>query len=395
MKNRILFIAEALWIGGIETALINLLNRMDYDKYDVTCLVVRGYLELADRITPKCRLLVVDREKAFTFPDNYKFSHLYHLTEASENPSRLHRAMMWAVPAIKWIENRLYIRYIRENLKNEHFDTCVIYSDRTAEIAVRAVRADKYLLFYHHGAMRREYHDEIGYRKSKKIITVSEKTLEALKAFRPRHADKITAIHNIVDISSVIRKSKEQPNTAFPEDCFNLVSCGRLTEAKGYDWAIQVMDILLKKGLTDLHWWIVGGGPDETALKQQAAKAGIDQHFHFLGMQSNPFPYIAAADLYVQPSRYENYSVVILEAMALCKPILATFPAVETQIRNGENGLLCEADPESIAAAIEYLYHHRDEMEAFVQHLKENSLEKQNEEIMNSLYRLFDGKQHE
>ena len=103
MKKKILFITEALWIGGIETALVNLLHRMDYDKYDVTCLVIRGSLELADRIHPKCRLLVADRDRTITFTEPYKFSRLYHLTEHAENPSRLHRAMMWAVPAINWV----------------------------------------------------------------------------------------------------------------------------------------------------------------------------------------------------------------------------------------------------------------------------------------------------
>ena len=129
MKKKIIFISEALWIGGIETALVNLLNRMDYEKYDVTCLVIRGSLELAERITPRCRLIVSDREKAFTFPEAYKYGRLYHLTEESKNPSRLHRAMLWAVPAIRWIENRLYIRYIRKQMKDAQFDACVIYSD--------------------------------------------------------------------------------------------------------------------------------------------------------------------------------------------------------------------------------------------------------------------------
>ena len=390
MKKKILFVSEALWIGGIETALVNLLNRMDYEKYDVTCLVVRGSLEIADRITPRCRLLVADREKTFTFPETYKYSRLYHLTEESENPSRLHRAMMWAVPAIKWVENRLYIRYIREQMKGEHFDTCVIYSDRTAEIAVRSISAGKYLMFYHHGAMRREYHDEIGYQKSEKVITVSEKTLDMLKNFRPKYAEKIMVIHNIVDIENVIEKGKELASLSFPKEQFNLVSCGRLTEAKGIDWAIQAMRTLLDKGYPDLHWWIVGGGPDEQMLKKLAEDTGVADHFHFLGMQSNPYPYIANADLYVQPSRFENYSVVILEAMALCKPILATIPAAAVQITSGENGLLCEANPESIADAIEHLYLHREEMENYVQALKNNGLDKQNEEIMDSLYRLFD-----
>lgn len=390
MKKKILFISEALWIGGIETALVNLLNRMDYEKYDVTCLVVRGSLEIADRIPSQCRLIVSDREKRFTFSENYKYSRLHHLTEEVENPSRLHRAMMWAVPTIKWIENRLYICYIREQMKEERFDTCVIYSDRTAEIAVRAIRADGYLMFYHHGAIRREYHDEIGYRKSKQVITVSEKTLDALKAFRPKHAHKITVLHNIVDIVNVVDKSQEVPLMTFPEGYFNLVSCGRLSEAKGYDWAIIAMKTLLDKGYADLQWWVVGGGPEEAKLQKQIDESGIGDHFHLLGMQNNPYPYIANADMYVQPSRFENYSVVILEAMALCKPILATTTAIETQIRSGENGLLCEADPVSIASGIEYLYLHREEMEKYVQALRGNGLDRQNEEIMDSLYRLFD-----
>jgi len=390
MKKKIIFVTEALWIGGIETALTNLLQSLDYEKYEVTCLILRNDQTMAPRLPEQVRLLVADRHEAVSFRNPYRHSALFHLTEESANPSRLHKAMLWAVPIIKWVENRLYIRYIRGQMKDERFDTCVIYSDRTAEAAVRAVNAEKYLMFYHHGAMRREYHDEIGYRKSKKVITVSEKTLDALKTFRPKYAHKIMVLHNIVDIENVIKKSRKLPALPFPEDCFNLVSCGRLSEAKGYDWAIIAMKTLLDKGYSDLQWWIVGGGPEEAKLRQQIDEAEIGDHFHLLGMQNNPYPYIANADLYVQPSRYENYSVVILEAMALCKPILATIPAAEMQITSGENGLLCEANPESIADAIEHLYLHREEMEKYVRTLKDNGLDKQNEEIMDSLYRLFD-----
>ena len=45
-------------------------------------------------------------------------------------------------------ENRLYIRYIRRLLKEEQFDTAVIYSDVAGETAIRAIKADKYLMFY-------------------------------------------------------------------------------------------------------------------------------------------------------------------------------------------------------------------------------------------------------
>ena len=392
MKKKIVFISEALWIGGIETALVNLLNRMDYGKYEVTCLVIRGDLEVANRITSKCRLLISDREKTFTFAKPYRYSRLYHLTEYPAKSSRLHKAMMWTLPVIKWVENRLYIRYIQGNLRKEHFDTCVIYSDRTAETAVRAIDADQYFMFYHNAIIDKAYHDEIGYRKSKKIIAVSEKKEKELKTFRPKYAEKFMTIPNLVDLNDVINKSEGKMSVSFPNGAWSLVTCGRLAHQKAIDWAITAMKILLDKGYTDLHWWIVGDGPEKEKLRLQIEEAGVGDHFHLLGMKNNPYPYIAKADLYVQPSRYENYSVVILEAMVLSKPILATIPAADMQIVSGENGLLCEANSKSIAESIEYLYLHCEEMERYIQVLKEKNLEKQNEEIMNSLYRLFDGK---
>ena len=119
MKKKIIFISKALWIGGIETALVNLLNNIDYNKYDVTCLVLKAELDMADKINPNCRLLVIDRDQCVTFPISYRYKRLYHLTEDSENPSKLHRLFMCVVPAIRWIENRFYIRYIRNLMKNE------------------------------------------------------------------------------------------------------------------------------------------------------------------------------------------------------------------------------------------------------------------------------------
>lgn len=390
MKKKLLFVSEALWIGGIETALVNLLNALDYEKYEVACLILRGSLEVADRITPKCRLIVADRDRAYTFPEPYRFRRLYHLTEESTDPSRLHRCMMWAVPAAKWVENRLYIRYIRRQLRGEHFDTCVIYSDRTAETAVRAVNAERFLLFYHHGAMRKAYHDEIGYRKAEKIITVSEQTVDMLRAFRPRYAHKLSVIHNLIDIDSVLKKAEQPAKTQFPEAGFRLVTVGRLSEAKGIDWAARAMALLIDRGYEDIHWWIVGGGPEEGALRDLVAQTGIGGRFHMLGMQANPYPYIRMADLYVQPSRFESYCVGIMEARLLEKPILATVPAAGIQIRSGENGLLCEPNPEAIADGIEYLYHHREEMGSYTRYLKENSLEKENKAIMAALEALFD-----
>ena len=60
-KKKIIFVSQALWIGGIETALVNLINKLDYNKYDVTCLITENYLDMAERLTKNCRLIVADR----------------------------------------------------------------------------------------------------------------------------------------------------------------------------------------------------------------------------------------------------------------------------------------------------------------------------------------------
>lgn len=390
MKKKILFITEALWIGGIETALVNLLNRLDYERYEVTCLVVRDSLELADRIPSQCRLIVADRERTVTFPTAYRYSRLYHLTEKSENPSRLHRAMMWVVPAIRWVENRLYIRYIRAQLREDRFDTCVIYSDRTAELAVRAVRAARYLLFYHHGAMKREYHDEIGYRRAERIIAVSPGLAERLRVYRPHHAEKIITLNNVTDISGVREKSLTPTDIMFSPGMFHIVSCGRLSHAKGMDIAVEACALLVQRGLRNIHWTIIGGGPEEAHLRRQVAALALEPYITLPGMRENPYPFLRRADLYVQPSRFEAYGLTIVEAQILGVPVLSTeTDGSKELICNGETGLLCAISAQSIADGVERLYHAPELREKFRVALAAHDFEADNAAILQSLYALL------
>ena len=389
-KKQLLFITEALWIGGIETALVNLLRRMDYDQYDVTCLILRGSLEMADKIHPSCRLLVADREKAFTFSKAYKFSRLYHLTEHSDNPSRLHRAMMWAVPAIKWVENRLYIRYIREQMKGEHFDTCVIYSDRAAETAIRAINADRYLLFYHHGAMRKEYHDEIGYRRSDKIIAVSGHVEQMLRRFRPKYADKMTTLHNLTDVEGIRTKAEAPIPEEFENDKFHIVSCGRVSREKGMDLAVEACARLVAMGHANIHWWIIGGGPAFAEIQKKIAELAMENHVTLLGMKGNPYPYIRRADLYVQPSRFEAYGLTIAEAMILGKAIVSTDNGGAGELLiDGENGLLCPIDADAIAQAVHGLLTQPDRLHQLRKNIGSIDMDAGNQQTLKSLEELL------
>ena len=353
MKKKIIFVTQALWIGGIETALVNLLNRLDPRKYDITCLILQDEKPMAKRLPAHCRLLVADREHTVSFSEKYRYSRLFHLTEKPENPSGLHQAMMWLVPAIKWAENRLYIRYICKQLQNEHFDTCIIYSDVAAETAVRAVNAEKFLVFYHHGAMRRVYHDEIGYRRSEKIIAVSRHQAEKLCAFRPKYAHKIVTVHNLVDAERIREKGSEPVQESFLPERFNIVSCGRVSREKGMDLAVEACAKLVAAGHKHIHWWIVGGGPAEAEVREKIAQLGMEQYMTMLGMQENPYPYIAAADLYVQPSRVESFGLTIAEALILGQYVVSTDTDGAREILTDPTmGRICSVNAESLAQEI-------------------------------------------
>lgn len=390
-KKKIIFVSQALWIGGIETALVNLINRLDYNKYEVTCLVTENYLDMAERLTKNCKLIVADRHSLVTFTKPYKFKKLYDILEEPQGATRFRR-FLWHILNIlfKALENHLYSDYIKEQLKGEGFDTAIIYSDRVAEITVKAINAKKYLMFYHHGAMRKEYHDRYGYEKSEKIIAVSDSIAKNLKAYRKKYADKIVAVNNVIDIDSIIEKSKESiENGLFSENSFNIVSCGRLSPVKGLNLAIEAVAKLVEEGYTDINWYIVGGGPIEEDIKKQIAELKMEKHIFMLGMKNNPYPYMKKCDLFIQPSLFEGYSLSIMEAKILGTPILATYAAAGNQIEHGVDGFLCETNEELVYENILRLYKHREQLESCKSALMNCDFDSINQRIILQLEELF------
>ena len=390
MKKNIIFVSTALWIGGIESALVNLLNSIDYTKFNVTVLITYNYIDMAHRLPKECKLIIADRDKLISFKEPYKYARLFHLLEKPQNASKL-RLLIWKVLCFffKGIEAHLYAKYVKKQMKGQHFDTAVIYSDVVAETAVKGIDADKFIMFYHHGAMRKVYHDKYGYKKSSKIIAVSHSQAEALRDFRHQYKKKIIAINNIIDVDDIKKRSEEAVDCDFSTNKFNIVSCGRLSPEKGMDLAIEACKILADKGYTNFKWRVVGGGPIEKDLQEQIRNSGVEDYFQLLGMKSNPYPFIAKSDLLVQPSRFEGHSVAIMEAKILNKPIVATKSAAKEQIRHKENGVLCNTTPESIANAIEKLLTDKVLLEKITLAVSKEDFKIQNDEIIKTLYTIF------
>lgn len=391
MKKKIIFVTQALWIGGIETALVNLINHLDSEKYDITCLITEDYQQMAKDITAPCRLLVADRHRTVSFREAYPFVRLYDLMEKPRTDSKL-RLLIWKVLCLllRSTEMKLYGRYLKKQLNGEHFDTAVIYSDRVAELTVRAANSDKYLMFYHNADIGCAYHDVYGYKASQKIIAVSRAQCEKLKKRRPRYAQKMIAIPNYIDAEAIHAKAAHKTDApVFEDEGIHLVSCGRLAPQKGFDIAVKACARLISEGYSNLHWYILGMGPDKTYLEQLAKQYGVSEHFHLIGAKANPFPYMQAADLYVQPSRSEGYSLSILEARVLACPVVATYAAAEEQLTDGLTGTLCDTTVDALVSAILKHLQNPELAMQYQQALSAYSFDNANREILDRIEALL------
>ena len=111
------------------------------------------------------------------------------------------------------------------------------------------------------------------------------------------------------------------------------------------------------KGYNDIAWYVVGYGGDEEMIKGLIKELKLEDSFILLGKQTNPYPYMKAADLYVQPSRYEGKAVTVGEAQILSKPVMITnYTTAKSQLRDGVDGYITELSVEGIADGIEKLY---------------------------------------
>lgn len=132
-----------------------------------------------------------------------------------------------------------------------------------------------------------------------------------------------------------------------------LLSIGRFTTAKNYDNVPDIARRIIARGIADLKWFIIGYGGDESLIRQKIAEAGIENHVIILGKRDNPYPYIKACDIYVQPSRYEGKSITVREAQILGKPVVVTnYPTAPSQINDGIDGVIVPLDNEGCARGI-------------------------------------------
>ena len=222
------------------------------------------------------------------------------------------------------------------------------------------------------------------------IIAVSEECKNAFLKKYPSLKDKVKVIENITSPGFIKKMAKEDVEENIKTDTsFKLVSVARLSHAKGIDNAVKALKILYNRGLTNIKWYVVGYGGDDQMIRNLIKENSLEDSFILLGKKINPYPYINAGDIYVQPSRYEGKALTVGEAQILGKPVVITnYTTAKSQVRDNIDGYICELSIEGIADGIEKLYRNKELREKLAEACKNSDYSNSYE--LYKLYKLFD-----
>lgn len=200
-------------------------------------------------------------------------------------------------------------------------------------------------------------------RKLDYFQTISEFTRERLlEAGYP--PDRIRMIRNGLPIS-LFRECKRAPRA--PGDTVNIGYAGRLERVKGVDVLVAACAELKRRGLTNFHLRIAGSGRQDARLKEQVQQLGLSESVTFLGLIGDMPGFMAACDIYAQPSNQEGLPNSVMQAMAGSLPVVATNVSGNADlVVNGENGFLTPAgDPVVMADALAKLIQNPELRERF------------------------------
>ncbi len=340
--KKLLFSAVSLDIGGIETALVTLLNYLVKQKengkykYEITLFLEKkegAFLEKIDKkiqikkyCPSRCRIVIL--RKLFNFAKQTVFKIMY---------------------------------------KNKFDFSCAYatYSKPASFVARTAsqncclwVHSEYMQMFDNNKEKYFEFFEGVKANKFKNIVFVSENAKDIFvnnyknSKLNENLAKEATVIYNLIDVEDILKKSQEKISEKKLDEIFTFLNVGRHTEEdKKITRLIEATKKLNENNL-NFRLLLVGSGNRTEEYKNMVKKYNLEKKIIFLGKKTNPYPYFKISDSLILTSEYEGFPVVYLEAMVLDTPIITTDVSDSKQIIQDKFGIVTQKDVDSIYNAM-------------------------------------------
>ncbi len=375
-KRNILILMPSLRAGGAERTLINLLQKVDSSRFNVDLFII-------SKKGPYLNDIPEYVNTTFFFNNDF-ISRVFGYMHRKYNAGWFFRKKM------QRIEKRydVGIAYLDAN-----FTELLFYTDkiekRVAFIHSSYKTHDNYERFYSREGYNRKLRKN-RYSKLDALYFVSEDAMEEFIEVFGEYP-KMNVIYNMVDKESVLHKSKSDHGEKIKSPfCFSAV--GSLMEVKGFDRLIRAAGILKDKGYS-FTIELAGAGEEEANLRRLIKNLKLEDTVFLRGFLSNPYPLMKNSDVFVMSSISEALPTVLCEAMILGLPTLVTnCSGCRGLVNSGEYGLMAEHSDEDLAEKMRLYMEQPQLLEHYRKKSKERSKLFDDKRILESYYKIFEGK---
>lgn len=351
--KKVLVAMMSLHNGGAERSLVNFLQELPPEQYQLDLMLFKREGTFLGQVPEWVHQIDAPEGLRLLYKPLTKAGRLAPYKLAADMISRARTRNFREKRAYRW-EN--YYTAKVAPLPGE-YDTAIAYmSEDVMAFIDQKVNARRKIVFVHSDYRSNHFpkaFDEPHFANMDAIVTISQTCVDILKEEFPQFSDKIYLLQNITSSAVIRQRSEAFTPKEMTGEGTQLLSIGRLVPLKNFSMAIDAADILKKRGLR-FHWGIIGSGELKDKLEKQIQRLGLEKEVRLLGVQENPYPYIAHSDILVQCSLFEGKSIVLDEAKILRVPIVATaYPTVRDQVEEMKEGLIVPITPEGIADGIE------------------------------------------
>lgn len=332
--QKLLFLIHDLGQGGAEKVLVNLVNNMDFSKFDITVMTLfdsgenRQFLSSHIKYKTWCKKMI---------PGNSHFLKLF-------NPEQLHKVII-----------------------KEKYDIEIAYLEGPCARVISGCK-DKLtrLVAWIHIEQHEAETAAVGFRNVKearqcygqfdRIVCVSQTVKEVF--YNALGVDvPYQVLYNTNENDKILKMAREKvTDISFSKSEFKIVGVGKLLKNKGFDRILRVTNRLLKEGYR-LHLYILGEGTEKKTLLQYVSENHLEHNVTFLGYQLNPYKYVARCDLFVCSSFTEGFSTAATEALIVGTPICTVSVSGMQEMlgEHNEYGLITENNEDSLYQGIKKL----------------------------------------
>jgi glycosyltransferase involved in cell wall biosynthesis len=372
-KRKILFLIPSLRGGGAERTLINLLHKVDYNRYDIDLIVV-------SKLGPYIHEVPEEVEVTYLFRNNFLVRVLGYL----------HRTfnIEWFFRKKMAVVDKSYdvgISFLDSNYTDLLFFTDSI-EKRVSFIHGSYLSHSNYDRFYKHDYYRNKMQEK-RFSKLDGIYFVSHDSMSDFVELFGEFPE-MGVVYNMIDREGVLRKSRSSGTPT--DDTFTFMAAGSLIPIKGFDRLIRAAGIARNKGY-NFKVLIAGSGPEEKSLNQLIHNLKLEETIKLLGFVKNPYPLMKSSDVFVMSSVSEALPTVLCEAMILGVPTLVTnCSGCRGLVEGGEYGLMAEQDDHDYADKMMLLMDDSRLLEEYAEKSLQRAVLFDDERILQRYYEIFD-----